>query len=81
MVEVAGVEPASPKPSRKASTCLVSFLISPIQPRRNRAARISQPSVEVRLGRIRRPPRLCSLIVAPIYLASIDGRDVADLCS
>ena len=81
MVEVAGVEPASPKPSRKASTCLFSFLISPIQPRRNRAARISQPADEVRLGRSRRPPKLCSLVVAPIYLASIDGRDVAGLCS
>ncbi len=30
LVEVAGVEPASLEPSRKASTCLFSFLISPI---------------------------------------------------
>ncbi len=30
MVEVAGVEPASLEPSHKASTCLFSFLISPL---------------------------------------------------
>ena len=78
MVEVAGVEPASLELLRKASTCLFSFLISPVQPRRNRAAWISQPSEEVRLGRRRQPPRLCSLVVASSYLASIDRGDVAD---
>jgi len=43
MVEVAGVEPASLRSLRKASTCLFSFLISPGKTRRNRASLQASP--------------------------------------
>ncbi len=42
MVEVAGVEPASLEPSHKASTCLFSFLISPLS--RDETALLSGPA-------------------------------------
>lgn len=62
MVEVAGVEPASLKLSRKASTCLLLFLVSPAG-RDNTRYLFGQPVGEVRLRRNRRPSKLCSLVV------------------